>query len=187
MPSRFRALKSDLRIWLQAPDWEASFAKLDAVPRKELLGPLLSCLPLGGTMTKRAAVAFGRVVATLAQESPEEARNVVRRLMWHMNEESGNIGWGIPEAFAEVLAHSRTLADAFHPILFSYITKTGREDNYCDHDALRCSCYNAVTRLATARQDLAQKARPLLQAGLLDPDPACRTAAREGLEAIGVF
>lgn len=187
MLPRFRALKSEIRTHLQSPHWNEYLAKLATLPPRELIGPLLSCLPLGGELTARAAVAFGQAVAALAEESLEDARNIVRRLMWHMNEESGNIGWGIPEAFAETLVKNRRLADEFHLVLFSYINHTGRDDNYCDYDELRRSCYRAVIRLAVARPDLASKARPLLQSGLLDPDPVCRDLAREGLGEIGLF
>ena len=54
-----------------------------------------------------------------------------------MSEESGNIGWGIPEAFAECLAASPELAKTYHKILISYIVDLGFDDNYCDNDQLR--------------------------------------------------
>ena len=187
MPPRFRTLKTTIRTRLQAPDWDGFARELDDVPARELVGPLFACLPLGGEATDRAASALGRAVSRLADEHIEDARNVIRRLMWHMNEESGNIGWGIPEAFAEVLAQNRRLGDEFHAILFSYITNTGKEDNFCDNAVLRRSCFRAVERLALARPDLAPKARGPLQAGLLDEDLGCRELARKALDKIGMF
>ena len=65
----------------------------------------------------RPPLALGQVVAGLEEGSAEDMHNIMRRLMWHMNEESGNIGWGIPEAFAEILAQHRRLGDEFYPIL----------------------------------------------------------------------
>ena len=187
MPPRFRTLKTTIRTRLQAPDWDGFARELDDVPPRELVGPLFACLPLGGEATDRAASALGRAVSRLADEHIEDARNVIRRLMWHMNEESGNIGWGIPEAFAEVLAQNCRLGDEFHAILFSYITNTGKEYNFCDKAVLRRSCFRAVERLALARPDLAPKARGPLQAGLLDEDPGCRELARKALDKIGMF
>lgn len=187
MPPRFRTLKTTIRTRLQQPDWDTFTGELDGIPARELVGPLFACLPLGGEATDRAASALGRAVSRMADEQPDEARNVIRRLMWHMNEESGNIGWGIPEAFGEVLAQSRKLADEFHPILFSYITNTGKEDNFCDNDQLRRSCFRAAERLALARPDLAGKVRGPLQAGLRDEDPVCRDIAREALKRVGLF
>lgn len=187
MPPRFRTLKTALRSQLESPDWENVLKHLDELPPAEVVSPLIACLPLGGEKTSRAAQALGRVVARMADTNLESARNVVRRLMWHMNEESGNIGWGIPEAFGEVLAGHRKLAELFGPVLISYITDTGKEDNYCDHDVLRRSCYDGVGRFLEAWPDFAEKARGPLQAGLRDPDPICRQKAHILLEKIGLL
>ena len=94
-----------------------------------------------------------------------------------MNEESGNIGWGIPEAFGESLAASPALAKDFHRVLASYLIDLGRDDNYCDNDLLRRSCYWAVGRLAQARPELCAGARPWLRKGLEDNDVICRGMA----------
>ena len=123
----------------------------------------------------------------MADARMEEGRNVLRRLMWHMNEESGNIGWGIPEAFAAVLCRHEGLAREFAPILVSYITKTGKDDNFCDHDVLRRSCFAGVAHLLAARPEFTALARGPLQAGLADEDPVCRELAGKTLEAIGLF
>lgn len=187
MQPRFRTLKTTIRTRLQEPGWDDFAKELDEVPSRELVGPLFSCLPLGGEATDRAASALGKAVSRMADEHIEEARNVVRRLMWHMNEESGNIGWGIPEAFAEILAQHRRLGDEFYPILNSYIIDTGKGDNFCDNNVLRRSCFRAVERFALARPDLASKARGPLQAGLRDEDSVCREIAREALGKIGMF
>ena len=154
MQPRFRTLKTTIRTRLQEPGWDDFAKELDEVPARELVGPLFSCLPLGGEATDRAASALGKAVSRMADEHIEEARNVVRRLMWHMNEESGNIGWGIPEAFAEILAQHRRLGDEFYPILNSYVIDTGKGDNFCDNNVLRRSCFRAVERFALARPDL---------------------------------
>ena len=126
MQPRFRTLKTTIRTRLQEPGWDDFAKELDEVPARELVGPLFSCLPLGGEATDRAASALGKAVSRMADEHIEEARNVVRRLMWHMNEESGNIGWGIPEAFAEILAQHRrrklaVLAGRAHIVLVAHL------------------------------------------------------------------
>lgn len=175
--ARMRGRKAQLRGYLESPDWKKHLAALAALDAREIVGPLLSFLPPGGDMAARAAVGLGVCVAGLAETAPEAARNIVRRLMWHMNEESGNIGWGIPEAFAEILARSPRLAGEFHAILLSYVMDTGRDDNYCDHAILRRSCFWAVGRLALARPDLCAKALPWLIKGLDDADAPCRGMA----------
>lgn len=188
MPPHFHAVKADVRRGLaeeRDEDWLACLARLEERPAREIVNPLLACLPLGGRSTRRAAAALGRAVARMAgEDSLEAARNMVRRLMWQMNEESGNIGWGVPEAFAEILACHPRLAEEFHRILLSYIRKTDKDDNYCDHAVLRRSCFRAAGRLAQARPELAATGRDALVAGLSDEDPECRQEAAAALHIL---
>lgn len=174
--ARMRSAKQKLRGYLEGPDWREYLDEI-AEGGTENVGPLFSFLLLEPRMMHRAAVGLGRVAARLAQEQPEAARNIIRRLMWHLNEESGNIGWGIPEAFGEILAASEPLARDFHRVLISYVIDLGRDDNYCDNDVLRRSCYWAIGRLAQARPQLCLAARPWLLKGLEDQDMACRGMA----------
>lgn len=185
MSPRFKTLKNTIRQELATTHWPIYLESLSSTPAIELVNPLIACLPLGGIQTQQAAKALGITVARLTKEmSVEDARNIIRRLMWHMNEESGNIGWGIPEAFAEILICNRTLAEEFHYILISYIIDTGNDDNYCDQDILRRSCYDAVGRLAEVWPDLAIPAIPYLKAGLDDHDPLCKEKAKKALEVL---
>ena len=185
---RFRSLKNRIRPWLRQTDWSQEYPlPPDLFPAEKLqplINPLFACLPEGEPVTQRAAFALGRVTGLLCEPSPEEARNVVRRFIWQMNEESGNIGWGIPEAFGETLARSRLLADTYHNILFSYIRNPETDSTYCDYAPLRRSCYLAVGRVAEAWPDLAEKACSLLQAGRTDPDESCRCIADGLLERL---
>ena len=75
----------------------------------------------------RAASAFGRTVARLFDEKPEDARQLVRQFMWRLNEESGNIAWGIPEAFGEILAAQPQLARDFRRFLGCTATQWARD------------------------------------------------------------
>ncbi|NIR18057.1 MAG: HEAT repeat domain-containing protein, partial [Desulfobacterales bacterium] len=67
-----------------------------------------------------AVKAMGRVVAKMADEDMESARVIMRRLMWNLNDESGGIGWGSPEAMAEILTCHDGLAKEYAHILISY-------------------------------------------------------------------
>lgn len=186
--SRFRSLKAVIRPWLRRADWtpehplppELAPAPEGGTSLLSLVNPLFACLPEGGVMTDRAAFALGGVLSRLHESSPEETKNIIRRFMWHMNEESGNIGWGIPEAFGQALAQSRPLGDIYRKVLFSYIHNKEGDNTWCDYAPLRLSCYKAVAAVLEARPDFAAEAKPLLRAAALDdPDPACRALARE--------
>ncbi|MDR2694894.1 MAG: HEAT repeat domain-containing protein [Deltaproteobacteria bacterium] len=183
--TRMRANKARIREALGAPDWRERLERLTADAPIAFVGPLMSCLAQGGGRAGRAAAALGACVAAIAREAPEEARVIMRRFMWHMNEESGNLGWGVPQSMAETLARSELLAGEFSRVLLSYIRNTGREDNFVDHGPLRRSCYWAVGRLLQARPEIAASALPLLRAGLRDEDGPCRGMAAWALAQTG--
>ncbi len=177
--ARLRAYKKLLRQWLEEDNWQEYLSEIEALEPKEVVGTLFSFLLLGGDMTHRAACALGLCVEKMRARKTEEARDIVRRIMWQMNEESGNIGWGKPEAFAEILVSSEVLAKEFHNILLSYIVDTGRDDNFCDHAPLRRSCYWAVGRLAMVRPQLCQRIISWLMKSLTEheEDMVCRGMA----------
>ena len=157
---------------------EISSQGMKAVPA------LFSFLLLKPEISHRAAKALGVTTARIFDENPETGKNIIRRYMWHMNEDSGNIGWGIPEAFAETLAASPKLAKEYAHILISYIMDLGHADNFCDHAPLRRSCYWAVGRLAEAHPELVQKSRQWLLKGLEDEDEICRGMATWALSKL---
>ncbi len=168
-----RAAKAQLRSCLQSEDWRSHLPEI-AEAGTTSVGPLFSFLLLDPCMMHRAAVALGHTCAVLACHEPEKARNVVRRYMWHLSEESGNIGWGIPQAFAETLVESPLLAKEFHRILITYVIDLGKEDNYCDNGLLRRSCYWACGRFCGAKPEWCLTWREWLLKGLRDVDIPCR-------------
>ncbi len=120
---------------------------------------------------------FGQAVSRMAEHSREDARVVMRRLMWSLNDESGGIGWGAPEAMGEIMACSEPLAREFHPILLSYLhEEESGEDNYLELAPLRRGAVWGVARLAQVRPKLLQ--RPESHEDLLrtleDDDPSIR-------------
>lgn len=171
--ARMRAVKQQLKDLLSAPDWRDHLPGLRSMGQPAV-GPLFSFLLLEPLMRHKAALALGQVVAGLEEGSAEDMHNIMRRLMWHMNEESGNIGWGIPEAFGEVLAACPRAAREFHRVLISYVIDLGRDDNFCDHGPLRRSCFWAIGRQrpALAAQGPGGRGHPLPRHGRLGPCPA---------------
>lgn len=108
----------------------------------------------------RAITATGSVVSKMADENMESARIVMRRLMWTLNDESGGIGWGSPEAMGEIMARHKKLADEYNRILISYIMEDG---NYLELEMLQRGALWAVARLAAERPDLCIKAKGLVK------------------------
>ena len=121
-----------------------------------------------------AFAALGMVTASLADKNMESARVVFRRLMWTLNDESGGIGWGAPEAMGEILARHAKIADEFTNIFISYMNPDG---NYLEHDILQRGLLWGVSTFSSARPEKAAIAAPFLIAYLNSTDPLIRGLA----------
>ena len=170
--SRFRSTKKKVRDILAAVDWRDRLAELEEYRPGDLVAPLLNLrLDREETVRWRAVTAFGLTADRLARASMEKARVLMRTLMWYMNEESGNLGWGIPHFMAEAMVRNERIAKEFHKILASYIFCDAECDgNFLDHPELRRDVYWGLARLAGARPELVTHGERFLIAGLDDED-----------------
>jgi hypothetical protein len=110
----------------------------------------------------------------MADEDMESARVVVRRLMWNLNDESGGIGWGSPEAMAEILTCHDGLAKEYAHILISYTREDG---NYLEHKALQRGLIWGIGRLAQVSPHLLKEAVQYLFPYLESTDATVRGLA----------
>ncbi|OIQ52176.1 hypothetical protein BerOc1_00650 [Pseudodesulfovibrio hydrargyri] len=184
--SRFRSVKKTVRDILADDDWQARLAELDGFRPADLVPPLLNLrLDRLETVRWRSATAFGLTAARMAEASMEKARVIMRTLMWYMNEESGNLGWGIPLFMAEAMVNSGRIAEEFHKILVSYIFCDEECDgNFLDHPELRRDVYWGLVRLAEYRPELVAHGERFLMVGLDDPDAYNRAYAARVLGLI---
>jgi len=148
------------------------------VPLRRLIRPLSSLIRSDDEAAKyRAVAALGWVTARLAESDLEAGRDVVRRLMLTLTEESGGIGWGSPEAIGEILARHEGLAVEFAPILASYADPEC--DNYLEHVPLQRGVLWGLARLAETRPRLLlrQGIPGRLRSHLASQDPTTRGLA----------
>jgi hypothetical protein len=174
-----REIKNRARKILESPDFEHEKERFLDYPPRQVINPLISFLCYGDRkIFHRSVISIGMVVDSLAGTSLEEARVIMRRFMWMLNDESGGIGWGVPEAMAEIMALNERLAQEYSNILISYMDEEG---NYLEYEALQRGLLWGVARLAEARPKLMQGASAHLRNYLESPDPviryhACRAA-----------
>lgn len=174
-----RNLKHKVLGLLQASDFENSLSELCRLPGRQVVNPIFSFLLHSDQEVRwRSVVAMGVVIEHLARTDIEDARVIIRRLMWSLNDESGGIGWGAPEVLGEVLARSEKLADEYSAILCSYADERG---NFLEHEGLQQGLLWAWARLARVRPNVLQQAGALLSKYLESQSPAVR-----GLGAIAV-
>jgi hypothetical protein len=169
---RSRELKKKIHKILLQKDFSGGLAELSGLPARKAVNPLFSFLcSLDEKLKWRAVMAMGEIVAALAEDDLESARVIMRRLMWNLNDESGGMGWGCPEAMGEIMAKSETLAEEFWCILISYIRPDG---NFLEHEALQRGVLWGVGRLAHARPRLIRNCAVYLLPYMQSDDPFLR-------------
>ena len=121
----------------------------------------------------RAVEALGLVAAVRARGGLEPVRELLRRTLWLMNDESGGLLWHGPQVMGAVLASVPSLCGEFAPIVESFL----------EEDPFRVGTRWALWRLAAVRPELPASVAGALIASLADRDPAVRGHAALALLA----
>lgn len=126
----------------------------------------------------RAVRALGRVASILDERKLDE---LLRRFVWALNDESGAVPFGIPEAMGEILATRPELQPAYLPILCSLVT----EPEMAQTGAIERGAIWALGRVGPPVAAVAPEA-PAALARLAEahPDPATREEAMRSLKRI---
>lgn len=144
-----RKLKNELiKIW-ETDDFEVSINEyIRTIPQK-LLSPMFSALCHSNEKVKWNSIkTFTLLSKYYIINDRTKAREMIRRCIWMLGEESGNIPWGISEALAATVVAEADLVDEFAEICLSYIYESDEfETNYLDHPPLRTGAYWGVNRI----------------------------------------
>lgn len=147
-----RKLKGKVLELLLADDPVDRVRQLSLLPAREVMNPLISFLYNENELVRwRAVTIIGQIMRNLAERDMESAREFMRRLMWSLNEESGGIGWGAPEAMGEIMACHEKLATEYAPILISYMDPKG---NFITYEMLQKGLLWGLVRLAESRPEV---------------------------------
>ncbi len=126
-------------------DSPALDAALGGLPLKAVARSLLGALASPREEERwRAAALLGRAVAGLANQDLEAGREIVRRLLWSLNDESGAMGWGAAEACAEILAQHATLGHEYVNIFLAHLEPGPK---FLDHPGLQAGALWGLGRL----------------------------------------
>jgi hypothetical protein len=151
---RGRDLKKHVNELLMSSDLAFTLNELNQLPALKVINILFSFLLNTDPKIKWTTVTLmGAFVNKIADENIEAARVIVRRLMWNLNDESGGIGWGSPEAMGEILACHEKLAEEYYNILISYLRQ---DENYLENEVLQRGLLWGIGRLAQKRPRLIQ-------------------------------
>ena len=180
---RGRNLKTKVLDLLRAEDISKGLEEIVSLPPRQVINPLFSFLCSTDPQMKwRAVKAIGKVVKNIAEEDMESARVIMRRMMWNLNDESGGIGWGLPEAMGEVMAQHQGLAGEYSMILKSYIREDG---NFLEHEPLQRGVLWGLGRLAQERPELLKNATVHVRPFLSSADAVLRSLAAWTMGLLG--
>ncbi|SDU55058.1 DVU0298 family protein [Desulfobacula phenolica] len=181
-----RQTKEKVGKILLEPHRETAMKLLEQIPDEQLVGHLFSHFYHKDERIKfRSIAAMGTLGSRMGRRDIEKSRILLRRIMWNLNDESGGIGWGSPEAMGEILCQSPELALEFKSILFSYLDPEG---NYLEHEMLqRGILWGIGTYLESSPHDLNEKTKGLLYGYLHSTDPVKRGYAIRALINAGDF
>ena len=124
----------------------------------------------------RAIETSGYIAALYAKPDPERVRDIIRRLLWLMNDESGGLGWRSPELIGEILVNVPALVPEYAKLLLSFL---------CEEPFERGTHF-AVYRVASVDSKPFSESVPRLSDSLSDIDPSIRGFAAMALGAMGV-
>ncbi|MDO8946131.1 MAG: HEAT repeat domain-containing protein [Desulfocapsaceae bacterium] len=149
-----RRIKQEVLALLALTDLDRISTEMRQYAEKDLVNPLFSALSRPEELVRWHAVSiFGQVVPHLADQDMEAARIVMRRFLWSLNDESGGIGWGAPEAMAEIMLHHHRLAEEYLHMLLSYLHPDGplehQDGNFLELPALQRGLLWGIGRLAS--------------------------------------
>jgi HEAT repeat protein len=187
-----RAIKQHVLGVLKQDDLADIETELAQLEEKELINALFSgiCHP-DERVRWHAVSAMGRAVARLADQNMEEARIILRRMLWSLNDESGGIGWGAPESMAEIMCYHQGITDEYVHMLISYMRPDGEEEwqdgNFLEHEVLQQGLMWAMGRLAQYRKEylLSRGAEHDLLPYLESADGAVRGLAARAIGLLG--
>lgn len=179
-----RKTKKKVNSILSHDSRQQALDMLGHIPDEQLVGHLFAHFYHCEELIKhRSITAMGALGARMAKKNMEKARIVLRRIMWNLNDESGGIGWGSPEAMGEILTCCPPLASEFESILFSYLDPKG---NYIEHEMLqRGVLWGIGTYLSGTAADLPEKTESLLFGFLHNSDPVKKAWAVRALVGAG--
>ena len=180
-----RALKKIVRELLVREEMDAALEQLYTMKLRRVINPLFSFFCSGDELLRwRAITAAGAIISKMAERHLEDARVMMRRLMWTLNDESGGIGWGSPEAMGETMARNAVLTKEYAAILASYLNPDG---NYLEHEILQRGVLWGAGRLATSRGAAAARTAPFLGAFMDSADPVHRGLAARCARALAPY
>ncbi len=125
----------------------------------------------------RAIEAIGLISKEISKSDTETVRNIVGRLLWMIRDESGGIGWSVPETLGEIVRNNPQLCADIAPIIASFH----------DEKMLTAGVLWALGRIGKINNEIVAYAIPIILPYLQSDDHTLRGYAAFALGSIGAI
>jgi hypothetical protein len=139
----------------------AQWAQQDRYVLRPLLGLLFDTDEL---ICWRTIHTLGLIAPRIFAEDRERIRLIIRQQFWHMNDESGNVGWYAPQVIGEIVASVPALVDEYARRLPPFFVE----------EPFERGSYWAVARIAECKPEAYRGLVPDLIQSCADEDPYIR-------------
>lgn len=138
-----------------------------------------------------AVSSFGYLARHLIDKDRSRTRDIIRRCIWMLTDESGGIPWMAPAIMGEIMANDKVMAENYSSILISYVDETNAgPDNFLDNLLLRISAFWGIFRLSQSFPEFVRQNEKIILQRLdteKDPDSIillCLIAVGTGLDIV---
>jgi hypothetical protein len=161
-----RNVKKKIKAFLEDKDYESITAI--ALQDKSALSRLISLsYDKEDEISWRAMEAMGKVTHAMMPSRVDAVRDVIRRLLWSMGEESGGIGWSSAELLGEIISASAEEFADIIPIVWSFK----------EEDMFRAGVVRAMWRIGSAAPEKITFVFEDIEPLFVDKDPNVRAYA----------
>jgi hypothetical protein len=130
----------------------------------------------------RAADVLGKASAGWFSSHPARVERLLQRLAWALNDESGTVGWGVPQAIGEIVLHQQAACDRYGSLLASWL---GDKEVEVGNELMVHGVIYALGRVAAHHPGSVQSALPHLLEKLRAVDATTRALAACTLGVLG--
>jgi hypothetical protein len=148
----------------------------------KLIRRILARLYSRDPAVKWPAVAAIGVVAAVDVMQEKQTRDLIKRLYWTLNAESGSVPFGAPEALGEIFANRPDLIPANTPLFVSYVV----HKEMIQTGPILAGAIWALGRNGIEDPEEQQRALPGLKNALKAPEPELRGTALWTLARLGL-
>jgi hypothetical protein len=161
---RGRAFKKNVLKILESDNFKNDINDLLGNSESSVVNALFASIYNTDPKIKWHAVSsFGLLAQYYEKENMTKVRDILRRCIWMLTEESGGIAWGAPEVIGEIITVLPKITKEYTELLLSYVYEDEDDnDNYLEFVPFRKGVYWGILRIASEFPELIAEQKKVL-------------------------